>query len=158
MERILTNQQTFVVFTTDAIHHRWWTRFLKKPFCHCLIMYAWEEDGKHMMWIRDPVVDFSKWEVSFRESEPFQVLHWWSYFKYYRDICMKRNNGIAPKIVKTKVFLDKYKTFRLINKKIPLCTALVKLTIGIPDIFSMTPKQLYKTLSKYGCQDMFVFY
>ena len=156
MERILTNQQAFVVFTMDAVRKRWWERFLEKPFYHCLIIYTWEEDGKHMVLVRDPIVDFGKWSVEYRESEPFEVEHWWSYLRTYREICMRRDKGLAPKIVKTKIFLDKYKFIHNINKNIPLCTALVKLAIGLPDVLSVTPKQLYKTLRKYGGQNVFI--
>lgn len=157
MEHILNNQQTFVVFTMDAVRLRWWQPFLEKPFYHCLIIHTWEQDGKHMALVKDPVVDFLKWKVEARQSEPFEVSHWWSCLKTYHDICIKQSGGIAPKIVKTKIFLDKYKLTHSINKSIPLCTAFVKLVLGIPNVSAITPKQVYVLLrKKYGCQDVFV--
>lgn len=157
MECCVTNFQTFVVFTMDAVIKRWWQPFLEKPFYHCLIIQAWEEDGKHMIWIRDPVVDFSKWDVSYRDTKPFEVVHWWSYLKLYRDICMRQSGGIAPKIVKTEIFLDKYKFIHTVNKSIPLCTMFIKIALGITNLTAITPKQVYELLrKKYGGKNVFI--
>ena len=155
MGRFLNNKQIFVVFTTDSVYKRWWIPFLKKPFHHCFLIYTWEEDGKHMALIRDPIVSFSKWSVKPLYTKPFQIVNYMSYLNNYRDICIYRNN-IPPRIVKTKIFLDKYNIAGRINNNIPLCTSFIKLMLGIQNISAITPYQLYKLLcNKYGGIDVF---
>lgn len=157
MERRITDYQIFVVFTMNAVVKRWWQPFLEKPFHHCFIIKAWEENGKHMIWIRDPVVDFSKWNVSYRYEQPFEVVHWLAYLRSYRNICMKLSGGIAPKIVKTGIFLDKCKFTYTVNKNIPLCTTFIKIYLGIANLTAITPKQVYNLLlKKYGGKNVFI--
>ena len=153
----MNNSQTFVVFTMDAVQVRWWQPFLEKPFYHCLIIKTWEEDGKHMVWIRDPVVNFLKWSVKYRDTKPFEVVHWWSYLKIYREICIRQSGGIAPKIIKTEIHIDKYKLIYTLNKNIPFCTMFVKIALGIANLTAVTPKQVYKLLrKKYGGKNVFI--
>jgi hypothetical protein len=157
MESNIENFQTFVVFTMDGDIQRWWQPLLKKPFHHCLIIYTWEENGKHFAWVRDPIVFLSKWKVRYARTEPFEIVNWWSYLKTYRDFCVEKFNLVAPKIVKIEMFLDKYKFIHKLNRHVPLCTMYIKDALGIANLTAVTPRQLYNLLrKKYNCKCIFI--
>lgn len=154
MEYILEEMQHFAVFTMDATQRRWWQRFLQKPFYHVMIVHTWVDAGRHFVQVEDPVVDFGKWSVQPRESEPFQVTHWYSYLKKYRDLCIANSGGLAPKAVKLKIKLDKYNTLHKLLSKIPLCTTYVSRRFGIAS-YAITPLQLYHSLRNKGYGNLF---
>ena len=146
----LRNLQSFAVFTEDLAMDHWWSKFLKKPFLHVLIIHSWEECGRQFVRIQDPVVNLIKYKVHFRESEPIEVLHWYSFLSDYRSAC----EGQPPKIIKLKIFLDKYNSLNKLISKLPLCTAYIMRTMGIAS-YAITPFQLYKALRNKGCRNLF---
>lgn len=153
MEHILTNQQSFAVFTMDAIANKWWQKYLKKPFCHVMIVHAWIEDGRHYIQVEDPIINFSNWSITLRKSEPIEVIHWYSYIRKYRYFCMENNNGISPKILKIKIMFDKYNYLHKVLYKLPFCTMYVAKKFRVAT-YAITPFQLYKVLKKRGCTNL----
>jgi hypothetical protein len=153
MEHILTSKQSFAVFTMDATATKWWQRYLKKPFWHVLIIHAEVENGKHFVKIEDPVVDFKNWSVKPRQSEPIEVVHWYSFIRDYRYFCMRNNQNMPPKVVKIKIVLDKYNCLHKILLKLPFCTTYVAKMFGIAT-YAITPFQLYQILKRKGCIDL----
>jgi hypothetical protein len=146
----LKNFQSFAVFTEDLATPHWWSKFLKKPFLHVLVIHSWEEGGRQFVRIQDPVVNLSKCKVYFRESKPIEVLHWYSFMRDYRSACV----GKPPKIIKLKIFLDKYNSLNKLISKLPLCTAYIMRAMGIAS-YAITPFQLYKALRSKGCRNLF---
>ena len=146
----LKNFQSFAVFTEDLATPHWWSKFLKKPFLHVLVIHSWEEGGRQFVRIQDPVVNLSKCKVYFRESKPIEVLHWYSFMRDYRSACV----GKPPKIIKLKIFLDKYNSSHNLIAMLPLCTASIMLAMGIAS-YAITPFQLYKALRSKGCRNLF---
>jgi len=154
MEHIIKDVRIFVVFSMDSLQNRWWQKYLRKPFWHCLVIYTWFDGIDHWAYVGDPVIDFKKRNVFFREDKPFKISHWFTYMLTYREIHIK-NTKMSPKIVNMNICLDNYKSMFILQQKIPLCTTLVKRVLGICS-WAITPKQLYKVLKRRGGKELFV--
>ena len=151
---VIEEQYRFAVFTTDATQKRWWQPFLKKPFYHVFIVEAIVVNGgKHFIHIKDPVINFRKWEVIPR-TKLFEVSHWYSYMRKYTELCIVNSGGFEPKVVKIKINIDKYNYIHYIINKIPLCTVYVARMFGIAT-YAITPFQLYKVLKGKGYSNLF---
>lgn len=156
MEDILiSNQQTFAVFTMDATADMWWNRFLKKPFWHVFLVYTWVENGKHYASIEDPYFDFKERKFKVRGGEPFEIIHWYSFLYSYREICINNfSYNQRPKILKIKINLDKYKSFFKYINMLPICTAYVANRFRIEGHY-LSPYSLYKVMLKKGHRNLF---
>lgn len=157
MEDILiSNQQTFAVFTMDATADRWWNRFLKPPFWHVFLVHTWEENGKHYVSIEDPYYDFNDMELKVRGGKPIEVVHWYSFLRSYRDACIKNFSYYRrPKVLKIKINLDKYKSFFKYINRLPLCTTYVANRFHIEGHY-LSPYSLYKAMLKKGNRNLFL--
>jgi hypothetical protein len=151
MEHFLTEHHNFVVFTMDSTANRWWQKYLKTPFWHVMVIRAWVLNNKHYIQIEDSY--FRDWSLKKKTSEIFEVTHWYSYMRSYRHFCIQ-NNNTAPKVVKIKIFLDKYNFLHKTLIKLPLCTMHVSRMFGIAS-YAITPFQLYRVLKRKGCSNLF---
>ena len=150
----MSNQQSFAVFTMDATTKRWWQRWIKKPFWHVVLVHAWVQNDRHYIRIVDPIVEISKCLVTIRSNSIHEVVHWYSYLRTYRELCMQRSGGIPPKVLKLNIFLDKYNCVHKLLSRMPLCTTYIARRLKVAS-YAITPFQVYKVLRKKGCKQLF---